>query len=114
MDGVEKYGCINYKKKRKATKRLQIHGSPNVLIISLKCFDLNNDKIDKKVSFPMELDIAKYCHVLAGTSIPKYNLVSLIKIYHSHTVYQNIVEFRWQSEHSKYFGESFKLKENSV
>ena len=65
-------------KKRQATRRLQVHGSLIILIISLERFGSNNEKIGKKVSFPMALNIAKDCHVLLGPSIPKYNLVSLV------------------------------------
>ena len=70
LDGVENYCCIKYKKKRKATKRLQIHDNPNVLIISLKRFDSNNDKIES--IFPNGFGYSK---ILSDTCRNKYTKV---------------------------------------
>ena len=59
-----RYQCNHCNCKTNATRRIIIHGSPNVLVIVLKWFDENNRKIDKQLSFPINLNISKYCSSL--------------------------------------------------
>jgi ubiquitin C-terminal hydrolase len=48
-------------KREKASKRIMFWSLPNVLIITLKRFSNNNDKNNKKISFPLtKLDMSKY------------------------------------------------------
>ena len=58
----------------------------------------------------------KAVHIHARNVVKQHSIVLNLVNLHIDiiTVLIKIVEFRWQSEHSKYFGKSFKWNENSV
>eukprot|EP00741_Cyanophora_paradoxa_P003091 tig00000663_g3000.t1 len=62
LDGENKYRCSKCKKLVRATKRLTIHHSPNVLTIQLKRFDFgrHSGKINKPVAFGPTLDLGPF------------------------------------------------------
>ena len=60
ISGENANTCSKCKVKRDGKRTFAIHGPPSVFIISLKCFDNRSRKIDRDVSFKMELDLSKY------------------------------------------------------
>lgn len=82
LDGDNSYQCTPCGQKRIAQKRMLLWGLPNILIIHLKRFQTEGErirKIDKFVNYPMKLDLQKYIY---GTRPNKtYELTSVIHHY---------------------------------
>ncbi|TYI40402.1 hypothetical protein ES332_A02G159400v1 [Gossypium tomentosum] len=78
LDGENKYHCIRCKSYVKASKKLTVLESPNILTIVLKRFQSGNfGKLNKSVQFPEVLDLAPY---MSGSSSKAviYNLYAVV------------------------------------
>lgn len=58
---IPKWNCVDCKKPRTATKRMDISHSPNILIIQLKRFKKTKKNVTE-VIVPLTLDMKPFCH----------------------------------------------------
>uniref|UniRef100_A0ACD5UIM0 Uncharacterized protein n=1 Tax=Avena sativa TaxID=4498 RepID=A0ACD5UIM0_AVESA len=77
LDGDNKYKCDGCSDYVKARKHLTVHQAPNILTITLKRFQSGRfGKLNKKVTFPMKLDLTPYMSITDGTD--QYNLYAVV------------------------------------
>uniref|UniRef100_A0ACD5ZF94 Uncharacterized protein n=1 Tax=Avena sativa TaxID=4498 RepID=A0ACD5ZF94_AVESA len=77
LDGDNKYRCDGCSDYVKARKHLTVHQAPNILTITLKRFQSGRfGKLNKKVTFPMKLDLTPYMSITDGTD--QYNLYAVV------------------------------------
>ncbi|XP_024531505.1 ubiquitin carboxyl-terminal hydrolase 15 isoform X1 [Selaginella moellendorffii] len=78
LDGDNKYRCDRCNAYVRAKKRLSVHEAPNILTIALKRFQGGKfGKINKKVTFPEELDMVPYMSGTVDTP-PAYKLYAVV------------------------------------
>ena len=63
LDNGNKYYCNNCNSKQKSIKTVSMYEPPNILVIQLKTFrfDATRSKINKRIEYPITLDVHKYC-----------------------------------------------------
>ncbi|TVU08388.1 hypothetical protein EJB05_41792 [Eragrostis curvula] len=77
LDGDNKYKCDGCNDYVKARKHLSVHQAPNILTITLKRFQSGRfGKLNKRVSFPMELDLTPYMSSTDGSDL--YDLYAVV------------------------------------
>ncbi|CAN6163242.1 unnamed protein product [Urochloa humidicola] len=77
LDGDNKYKCDGCNDYVKARKHLSVHQAPNILTITLKRFQSGRfGKLNKRVTFPMELDLTPYMSSTDGTDL--YDLYAVV------------------------------------
>lgn len=80
LDGDEKPTCEKCKKRRKCMKRFLIEIFPKILVIHLKRFSGTRyrTKLDSKVNFPLELNLASFAaNSHGGKQTPIYSLYGI-------------------------------------
>ncbi|KAL3153836.1 hypothetical protein ABBQ32_013412 [Trebouxia sp. C0010 RCD-2024] len=87
LDGPNKYICPKQKKKVRAAKCMTIDQAPAVLVVQLKRFEFSmfGHKINKKVDFETELDLAPFMSNRRGASQP-YSLYGVL-VHSGHSVH---------------------------
>ncbi|XP_078162663.1 ubiquitin carboxyl-terminal hydrolase 18-like isoform X2 [Carex rostrata] len=79
LDGDNKYKCDGCKDYVKAKKRLTVHQPPNILTIALKRFQGGRfGKLNKKITFPMRLDLTTYTSDVIGAGRDLYDLYAVV------------------------------------
>ncbi|KAF3329635.1 ubiquitin carboxyl-terminal hydrolase 18-like protein [Carex littledalei] len=79
LDGDNKYKCDGCKDYVKAWKRLTVHQPPNILTIALKRFQSGRfGKLNKKITFPMRLDLTPYTSAGIGVGSDWYDLYAVV------------------------------------
>lgn len=77
LDGDNKYKCDGCNDYVKARKHLSVHQAPNILTITLKRFQSGRfGKLNKRVTFPMELDLMPYMSCSEGNDL--YDLYAVV------------------------------------
>ncbi|KAJ1260174.1 hypothetical protein BS78_10G212400 [Paspalum vaginatum] len=77
LDGDNKYKCDGCNDYVKARKHLSVHQAPNILTITLKRFQSGRfGKLNKRVTFPMELDLTPYMSCSDGSDL--YDLYAVV------------------------------------
>ncbi|KAG8075095.1 hypothetical protein GUJ93_ZPchr0006g41480 [Zizania palustris] len=77
LDGDNKYKCDGCSDYVKAQKRLTVHQAPNILTITLKRFQSGRfGKLNKRVTFPMNLDLTPYMSSTDGSD--RYDLYAVV------------------------------------
>ncbi|KAL6603727.1 hypothetical protein ACP70R_044088 [Stipagrostis hirtigluma subsp. patula] len=77
LDGDNKYKCDGCNDYVKARKHLSVHQAPNILTITLKRFQSGRfGKLNKRVTFPMELDLTPYMSSADGSDL--YDLYAVV------------------------------------
>ncbi|KAG8095071.1 hypothetical protein GUJ93_ZPchr0012g21088 [Zizania palustris] len=77
LDGDNKYKCNGCSDYAKAQKRLTVQQAPNILTITLKRFQSGIfGKLNKRVTFPMNLDIMPYMSSTDGSD--QYDLYAVV------------------------------------
>ncbi|XP_062229439.1 ubiquitin carboxyl-terminal hydrolase 19-like [Phragmites australis] len=77
LDGDNKYKCDGCNDYVKARKHLSVHQAPNILTITLKRFQSGRfGKLNKRVTFPMELDLTPYMSSTDGSDL--YDLYAVV------------------------------------
>ncbi|KAK3130970.1 hypothetical protein QOZ80_6BG0500380 [Eleusine coracana subsp. coracana] len=77
LDGDNKYKCDGCNDYVKARKHLSVHQAPNILTITLKRFQSGRfGKLNKRVTFPMELDLSPYMSRTDGSDL--YDLYAVV------------------------------------
>ncbi|KAF8658594.1 hypothetical protein HU200_059055 [Digitaria exilis] len=77
LDGDNKYKCDGCNDYVKARKHLSVHQAPNILTITLKRFQSGRfGKLNKRVTFPMELDLTPYMSSTDGNNL--YDLYAVV------------------------------------
>ncbi|XP_066376358.1 LOW QUALITY PROTEIN: ubiquitin carboxyl-terminal hydrolase 19-like [Miscanthus floridulus] len=77
LDGDNKYKCDGCNDYVKARKHLSVHQAPNILTITLKRFQSGRfGKLNKRVTFPMELDLTPYMSCTDGSDL--YDLYAVV------------------------------------
>ncbi|KAG4211907.1 hypothetical protein ERO13_A02G131200v2 [Gossypium hirsutum] len=111
LDGENKYHCIRCKSYVKASKKLTVLESPNILTIVLKRFQSGNfGKLNKSVQFPEVLDLAPY---MSGSSSKAviYNLYAVV-------VHLDVMDTAFSGHYVCYVknfrGEWFRIDDSTV
>ncbi|PPS18830.1 hypothetical protein GOBAR_AA01744 [Gossypium barbadense] len=111
LDGENKYHCIRCKSYVKASKKLTVLESPNILTIVLKRFQSGNfGKLNKSVQFPEVLDLAPY---MSGSSskVVIYNLYAVV-------VHLDVMDTAFSGHYVCYVknfrGEWFRIDDSTV
>lgn len=79
LDIANKYFCSECKREVRAEKRLSVNLAPNVLVLRLKRFRVGfQGKINKKVSFPVDLVLRKNQHEDAQKDKALYKLFGAV------------------------------------
>ena len=99
----DKWYCKICDKKVKAFKNLEINYIPKILIIQLNRFDKYNNKIEKKIEFPINnLDLSKYILSYENNNKAKeFNLFGLINHFgslnfgHYTAICKNSINNKW-------------------
>lgn len=77
LDGDNKYKCDGCSDYVKAQKRLTVYQAPNILTITLKRFQSGRfGKLNKRVTFPMKLDLTPYMSSTDGSD--QYDLYAVV------------------------------------
>lgn len=77
LDGDNKYKCDGCNDYVKARKHLSVQQAPNILTITLKRFQTGRfGKLNKRVTFPMELDLTPYMSCTDGSDL--YDLYAVV------------------------------------
>uniref|UniRef100_A0A0D9WSR7 USP domain-containing protein n=1 Tax=Leersia perrieri TaxID=77586 RepID=A0A0D9WSR7_9ORYZ len=77
LDGDNKYKCDGCSDYVKAHKRLTVYQAPNILTITLKRFQSGRfGKLNKRVTFPMKLDLTPYMSSTDGSD--QYDLYAVV------------------------------------
>ncbi|PUZ59696.1 hypothetical protein GQ55_4G063100 [Panicum hallii var. hallii] len=77
LDGDNKYKCDGCNDYVKARKHLSVHQAPNILTITLKRFQSGRfGKLNKRVTFPMNLDLTPYMSSTDGSDL--YDLYAVV------------------------------------
>jgi ubiquitin carboxyl-terminal hydrolase 2/21 len=78
IDGDNKPLCCKCKKKRKSTKRIQIHRYPPILVLHLKRFANMRTKLNTRVKFPLTgLDLSEFSGLNQFEQPPVYDLYAI-------------------------------------